>query len=239
MTTKTNQNNPLITSSKNAFTLAETLITLGIIGVVAALTLPTLTQNYRKHVVETKLAKFYTTINQAVRISSAENGEPADWVKDCGSSGSPTCSVDDFTDWFKTYIGKYMNYSNIEPDQNNKAVWIYFNDGSILYWETCIYDMRFYISQKAITTKKDGINAFQFRFMPKMPAWGAGNASYIKANQYAIKRTVEPFVYNWDGTIEQLYSGTTNSCDGTYASYCAKLIQVNGWKIPKDYPLKF
>lgn len=33
---------------KKAFTLAEVLITLGIIGVVAALTIPTLVNNYRK-----------------------------------------------------------------------------------------------------------------------------------------------------------------------------------------------
>lgn len=44
----------------SAFTLAETLITLGIIGVVAGLTIPTLISNYRKHVVETRLEKFYS-----------------------------------------------------------------------------------------------------------------------------------------------------------------------------------
>lgn len=33
---------------KKAFTLAEVLITLGIIGVVAALTMPTVIQNYKK-----------------------------------------------------------------------------------------------------------------------------------------------------------------------------------------------
>ena len=43
-------NRPIVltTSKKVAFTLAEVLITLGIIGVVAALTLPTLIQNYKK-----------------------------------------------------------------------------------------------------------------------------------------------------------------------------------------------
>ena len=38
-----------------AFTLAEVLITIGIIGIVAALTLPTLIGNYRKSAVENKL----------------------------------------------------------------------------------------------------------------------------------------------------------------------------------------
>jgi len=39
---------PLIRGGALAFTLAEVLITLGVIGVVAAMTLPTLVQNYQK-----------------------------------------------------------------------------------------------------------------------------------------------------------------------------------------------
>ena len=42
-------------AAKMAFTLAEVLITLGVIGVVAALTLPTLIQNYEKHVITNRL----------------------------------------------------------------------------------------------------------------------------------------------------------------------------------------
>ena len=56
------------------------MITLGIIGVVAAMTIPTMITNYQKHVVETKLTKFNSTLNQALRMSSAENGDPDAWV---------------------------------------------------------------------------------------------------------------------------------------------------------------
>ena len=54
---------------KVAFTLAEVLITLGIIGVVAALTIPNVVSNYKKKVVETRLAKLYSVLNQAVELS--------------------------------------------------------------------------------------------------------------------------------------------------------------------------
>ncbi len=47
------------------FTLAEVLITLGIIGVVAALTIPVLMNNYQKSEYVTKLKKFYSQFNQA------------------------------------------------------------------------------------------------------------------------------------------------------------------------------
>ena len=50
---------------KNAFTLAEVLITLGIIGVVAAMTLPALINNYQKKVYETAYAKSVNTILNA------------------------------------------------------------------------------------------------------------------------------------------------------------------------------
>ncbi len=49
-----------------AFTLAEVLITLGIIGVVAAMTMPTLVSHYRHKVLETQFKKAYSTLSQAV-----------------------------------------------------------------------------------------------------------------------------------------------------------------------------
>ena len=57
----------LFTLKRAAFTLAEVLITLGIIGVVAALTLPTVISNYKKQVTVPKLQKAYSTINNAFK----------------------------------------------------------------------------------------------------------------------------------------------------------------------------
>lgn len=60
--------------SKAAFTLAEVLITLGIIGVVAALTLPTLIQNYQKTVLVTQLKKEINTISNVYKMALATEG---------------------------------------------------------------------------------------------------------------------------------------------------------------------
>ena len=49
----------------NAFTLAEVLVTLGIIGVVSAMTVPTLMQNYQRQVYVTSLHKVYNEFTQA------------------------------------------------------------------------------------------------------------------------------------------------------------------------------
>lgn len=50
---------------KKAFTLAEVLITLGIIGVIAAVIIPTLIANYQKKVLETQYKVAVTTLSQA------------------------------------------------------------------------------------------------------------------------------------------------------------------------------
>ncbi len=47
---------------KIGFTLAEVLITLGIIGVVAALTIPTLVNNYQKKTYVTGLQRAYAQL---------------------------------------------------------------------------------------------------------------------------------------------------------------------------------
>ena len=56
------------------FTLAEVLITLGIIGVVAAITMPTLIQNHQKQVYVNQLKKTYSTLEQGFQKMLAEEG---------------------------------------------------------------------------------------------------------------------------------------------------------------------
>lgn len=65
-----------LVASCNGFTLAEVLITLGIIGVVAAMTLPALIQNTRHKELEAGLKKGASEISQALNMYQAENGEP-------------------------------------------------------------------------------------------------------------------------------------------------------------------
>lgn len=63
-----------IYKQKKAFTLAEVLITLAVIGVVAALTLPTLIKNYEKQVYVTNLKKAYAELSQVFKLYIADEG---------------------------------------------------------------------------------------------------------------------------------------------------------------------
>lgn len=64
---------------KCAFTLAEVLITLGIIGVVAAMTLPALINNYKKAQTVSQLKASYSILSQAIKLSEVTNGEVKYW----------------------------------------------------------------------------------------------------------------------------------------------------------------
>lgn len=57
------------------FTLAEVLITLGIIGVVAAMTMPSLIANYRSKVAVTQLKKMYSVMSQAMLFTVQKDGD--------------------------------------------------------------------------------------------------------------------------------------------------------------------
>lgn len=88
---------------KIGFTLAEVLITLGIIGVVAAITMPLLINNYEKHVNAIKVKSAYSILYQAIKMSEAYNGDATTWE-------IPTPYNTNNTEKFlKTYLLPYIN----------------------------------------------------------------------------------------------------------------------------------
>lgn len=62
-----------------AFTLAEVMITLGIIGIVANLTIPILMQNIKEAQTVSSLKKVYSTISSAFTLAVQEDGTPENW----------------------------------------------------------------------------------------------------------------------------------------------------------------
>lgn len=60
---------------KSGFTLAEVLITMGIIGIIAAITMPTLMMDTKYKQIGVKLSKFYSTLYNASKEYTAYNGD--------------------------------------------------------------------------------------------------------------------------------------------------------------------
>ncbi len=59
--------------------MAEVLITLAVIGVVAALTIPTLINNYQEKVTVTKLKKTYSILSNAYQLAKIDYGSIDTW----------------------------------------------------------------------------------------------------------------------------------------------------------------
>lgn len=92
-----------------AFTLAEVLITLGIIGVVAAMTLPALVQKKTNSEVEAKLKKIYSAMNQAILLSEIDNGPKEYWSHSCGEDTDIDCET-----YYNKYFLKYLKTYHIK-----------------------------------------------------------------------------------------------------------------------------
>ena len=74
-----------------AFTLAETLIVMGIIGVVAALTIPNLNSSTADKEKVAKLKKVYSNLNDAIGRAEAVYGPLSEWdIFSTGSNGGET-----------------------------------------------------------------------------------------------------------------------------------------------------
>lgn len=74
---------------QTAFTLAEVLITLGIIGVVAAMTLPAIINETRNKELEVQFKKVYSELNQIAQLFKNEKGiSLSEWAADNNVFGS-------------------------------------------------------------------------------------------------------------------------------------------------------
>ena len=234
-----------------AFTLAEVLITLGIIGVVAALTLPSLVQNYRKSVVENKLKASYSIISNAVKMAEVENGMGFDFTisdeyKDENDVNNFSAKQSEaiFNTYFKSYFKVVKEYSKKD---NNKFDYYGQKGGKI--------------DDVAVTGKCFELtNGTAMCFVAR---GGAVGHFYVYLNPEKEKKVAgsDVFAFRLDKSRGAYWSyGLTNvstglsrqllldGCSNVYdhaltpdwsrPDICTYLIQLNGWKIPNDYPVR-
>ncbi|MBQ8169023.1 type II secretion system protein [bacterium] len=212
--------------------MAEVLITLAIIGVVAAMTIPTLVANYNKKTIETRLLRSYSAINQAIKLSTVYNGDTQTWDSDI-SKASSIWTYDELETWFNKYLAPHIKYLKIDKHTfsyensngdttNDERLLVYLSDGSILLLQSINpYDCGIIVSGN-VNNAVDGKDLFAFKFESNNGA----NLSFVP---YA------PELY-FDGSIESAKNAQRYGCYKETRMLCTKLIQLNGWKIPDDYP---
>lgn len=225
---------------RKGFTLAETLITLGIIGIIAALTLPTIMSKYREQVTMSKLKKFYSTMQQAHLRSIADNGEVDswDWVAEGGESNNEILLY-----WFNKYWAPYLNNIRIidrkvlkDNDLIDGGITFILGDGSVANmggFSGNYLHVHFYTNYKTFIdgNTKAGIDDFLFGFAAKLSSI---DKCLTRFDTYACDRNDEEFLKNdsWGGCYVKETKNGGNP-------YCSRLLQMYNWQVPKDYPYKF
>ncbi len=220
------------------FTLSETLITLGIIGAIGAITIPSLIQNHQKKQTAVKLKHTYSLMMQALKIAENDLGNTDSWEV---TNSKTFCDT-----YIKPYykVIKEYNLGELPSDTH-----IYCNNGGI-----CDSYGNFTSAQKLILSNGVLIAPYPLSVQEY-------NTTTIIVDINGLKRPNrygrDVFMFNIDakkGIIpyglgyiagqseDRIPSRNDLMNDGDWRAckkqglFCAGVIMLDGWEISDDYP---
>lgn len=226
---------------KFGFTLAEVLITLGIIGVVAAMTIPNLLTKMDHNAKIAKLQKSISIMNQAMRMSIHDNGEYDGW----DSSLAPKPYIEQY---FAPYLkivtwcdtAQKCGYKKANP-WDSEAVYTGFNSAGarvpFVTLDGILFSVITYGGLSSGNDETDKLYDFSVSSSSGIivDINVSNNPNRFANDIFFLVRTdtgsVMPLGYNLpDETIK-------NDCQKKQLRiYCAERLRRNGWKAPQDYP---
>ena len=255
-------------STRLGFTLAEVLITLGVIGVIAALTIPALISKYNETVTIIALKKTYSELAQAIKMSEAVNGDLREW--DWYSDHSQT---DRFV---KKYILPYLSKNITRCNWTKpcfKEDWRWKNvDGT--YSENPLFlnsrykyndkTIAFHIAGTPCTSSENGymtcsdyiryleivvdVNVDRGQSIMGKDVFGFTLFNYTyktrsgpSGDNYGLQLgSIAGYWGAYKQPLENMFKGNPGNCNINGSGYdCGLAIQKNDWKIPEQYPIKF
>lgn len=217
--------------TQKAFTLAEVLVTLVIIGIVSVLTVPALVQEYKKKEASTRLKKFNSMMQQAIQLSEIENGPVYSWeregnLKDDELEPDNAANAVEAKRYFEKYLKPYLKIDKIET--NGKAdneIEIFFLDGStaILHNGGCL-DVNYDVN---------GIK------LPNINGKDRYNFALCDTKSEALAYLGAEKVY-WGALRQGFYHSREEMLQACIDSpiYCLPLLKYDNWEFKKDYPYK-
>ena len=200
-----------------AFTLAEVMLAMTIVGVIAAMTIPTLHYQRVKKEYTAKLKNFYSRMENAILDMEMDKGSFRDMRKPAQGDGFA---------WYKDNIDPYFGHQFV--DNTNKR--IYYKDGSMLltfYTGGCL-DVDYDVNGDR-PPNDQGYDRHRFLYC------------FTDADRVAWFGNKEVFFGTYgSGQNEAGTSRATmiNKCTSE-KSWCTKLLQNDQWEFKGDYPLKF
>jgi len=223
---------------KNAFTMAEVLITLGIIGIVAAMTLSSLINTYKKKTTAAKLQQAYNFLQRTFIMAQNEYGDMKNW--ECSRAHS--CSPEEFS---KKYIipyfqnphitaysslvaAGYKEYPKALNGETTMTGWRYYiktNQG--YYYMVSYYDVGDERRVYGVSIDINGINPPNIIGRDIFEATYGYNIS--PQNHYKLQMS-----NYYNRSKEQLLQSDCNT--NGHGGYCGAIIEMDGWEIKDDYP---
>lgn len=185
------------TKKQLAFTLAEVLITITIVGVVAALTLPILNKKINDVRYMSKLKQTYSIINQAIKLSQAEYGDVVNWgingnastenakliakyllpfLKvsiDCGVTNEKKCISNNKYKFLKEY--NTNSATSVNYGQDNHYYKIVLSNGVAIWWRSGNLNIGLIVIFIDLNGKNKpncwGKDLFAFEYIPEISAF--------------------------------------------------------------------
>ena len=232
---------------KKAFTMAEVLITLGIIGIVAAMTLPTLIKNHQRKETEARLKKAYSTISQAFMAAQAKHGEVKDWPE-----------WDNAEYILEYYIKPELKGAKVFPSSSETAsnlmcfegefVGSYINgnkDSTQYGWMDNVYISSPFLKNDTASIKLMdgtciGLNSNKNKNYPKQlfidtngSSQGPNIAGYDLFFFVVVENNIKPVGYNWT-SYALTDASKTHACNPKSPAggmVCAAKVMSDSWKI--------
>lgn len=225
---------------KHGFTLAEVLITIGIIGVVAAITIPSLISAYQKHSTESRLKQAYSVLVNALRMSTADpdfNYTPPETYTAAALYTNDNYGI------FKSYFVPYLQ--GVTTFSNRNTTWRGLtpagNQSLANFGEEC-YCINNGMCFRMISHTESYYYILVDLNGPSRPNVIGKDIFYFALHFTDNGVTIDGKIYGISQaspTVALIQRCGKENPNWDGGNTCTELIIRNGWKIPKDYPIKF
>ena len=239
---------------KIAFTLAEVLVTLSILGVVAAISIPSIIQNYQKQATVSRLKMAYSILDRLTQQSFIENGYPPlpgnaqiisnyfikylNIAKDCRYDGTGCFKNNNIYSLDLTSFPKNSGYG---ADYYYKV--LLKNGMSLGIFSSSIHHGYIFVVDIDGPNRGDsrlGQDLFQFSYVsPNIPYNQCKNTGLLPGSFDARKFGCN---ISRENLLKKCMEGSYDTTDASVypnGSRCAGLIIKDGWKISSDYPWSY
>jgi prepilin-type N-terminal cleavage/methylation domain-containing protein len=227
---------------KAAFTLAEVLITIAVVGVVSAMTIPNLITAYQKKQTATRLKDTYAILTNSVRLAEKDYDSISGWelnqadvMTDVNKYLLPylkatTRTANEIRYKYKELTGDYETGLNIFSYSKDITVISLLNGVDLITapFKYNLSRLQFIVDINGYNSGPNqyGKDTFYIQIVPEV------GVTFMRKDDNESWSTVK--------TRQQLLNGPSGSryqCNKKgRGTWCGELIRRDGWKISPDYP---